>query len=241
MTRVGLRLAAIAFGVGALCVASLFFWSNHLLFALGNILLDAEKPTKADVIVVVRGDEARFERALTAALLFQSAYADRVYISSALNDLDANSMEKYGVSLPTPQQNIASVLVGRGVPCERIMLDRSASGGGTLGEANRLADFMSSQGLRVAIAVTSWYHTSRTKHILRDVLEKRNMSAVMVSADSDIGPQNWWTHRYLTITILEEFVKSMIQTVVGPIGFRDDPKTQSPDRRTKLVTACEGR
>ena len=59
--------------------------------------------------------------------------------------------------------------------------------------------------------------------LMRQVLRPTFAETLLVVADSEIGPHNWWTHRYAAITVFEEFVKLGLQATVGSIGFADDP------------------
>jgi hypothetical protein len=96
------RQCAIVTSV-ALCALLLAYLARAtVLQGLGSLLVAADAPKHADILMVVRGDEVRYERALTAATLFHAGYADRIYVSSALNDLPVMELAR-NVKLPTPQ------------------------------------------------------------------------------------------------------------------------------------------
>jgi uncharacterized SAM-binding protein YcdF (DUF218 family) len=225
-----MRLYSI-FGTIALCFV-LFLYSARtpILIALGGMLDESEPPIEADFIVVVRGDEVYFDRALTASELFKAGYSKRVYISSALDDIGAESLRKHGVRLPSAQDNIASTLLQRGVPCDAIAIDEAAPGGGTLGEMRRIKTFMTAQNLHSVVIVTSWFHSRRTGAIANDVLVKFGKRAAVVVANSDAGPGNWWTRRYVAIIVLEEFFKAVLYEVIGDLNFLDNPERSAAYR-----------
>jgi uncharacterized SAM-binding protein YcdF (DUF218 family) len=212
-----LAVAPIAFG------AALYALRVPILGEAGQLLVVSSSPVPADVLVVMRGDETRFERTLTAADLFHAGYARRVYVSSALNDLPGTELQRRGVKVTSPQEAIASILLQRDVPCAGIWLDGSQPGGGTLGEARRLSAVMINRNLASALIVTSWFHTRRTGWIMDRALGRAGRKFTIVTAHSRTGPHNWWTFRYSAVTVLEEFFKLGAQATVGNLEFSDDP------------------
>jgi uncharacterized SAM-binding protein YcdF (DUF218 family) len=175
------------------------------------------------LIVVMRGDEEFYDRALTAARLFREGYAPAVYVSSALADRGSQRLRSRGIVIPSGQENIVSILQQSGVPCDRIILDRGPGGGGTEGEMHRVLRVAQARGAVSVLIATSWFHARRVAMLMRQVLRPSLADTLLVVADSEIGPHNWWTHRYAAITVLEEFVKLGLQATVGLIGFGDDP------------------
>lgn len=235
-----LRRSVFVAGVAvAALTLALYVFRLPALTGLGRLLVAAALPAHADVLVVMRGDETYFERALTAAELFHKGYADRIYVSSALVDLGSAALRQHGLKMPSAQDNIVSILLQQHVPCDRIIVDANSPGGGTLGEVNRLAAAMERLKFSSALVVTSWFHTRRTRWILADVLGKSKKSAVVVIAESPIGPQNWWTYRYSTITVLEEFLKLGLYGVFGEGAFADDPPDGAvPSSGDGFAKAC---
>jgi uncharacterized SAM-binding protein YcdF (DUF218 family) len=221
--RVFRRRALIAGIAIAAFVLALYLFRLPILTGLGRMLVAAAPPVHADVLVVLRGDETYFERTLTAASLFHTGYADRIYVSSALVDLATAGLRQHGLNMTSAQDNIVSILLQKNVPCDRIDVDASVPGGGTVGEARRLAAFMSQRKFSNALVVTSWFHTRRTSWIMNSVLGKSGKTAVVVVADGPIGPKNWWRYRYTSLTVLEEFIKLGFYAVGGGAEFVDDP------------------
>ena len=236
MRRWRLLLLIVAVGVGAVLYAA----GPIVLAGIGSFLVVGGTPGKADVIVVMRGDEEFYDRALTAARLFNRGYASAVYISAALADRGSQQLQARGITLPSGRDNIVSVLRQSGVPCDRIVVDRGSGGGGTAGEMRRVLQMTQARGISSILVVTSWFHARRVAMVMRQVLRPSLTDMLLVVADSSIGPHNWWQHRYMTITVFEEFVKLALQATVGSIGFSDDPREEPGPAATGSPPSCAG-
>jgi uncharacterized SAM-binding protein YcdF (DUF218 family) len=100
-----------------------------------------DTPRPSDVIIVLGGD---FNRAKEAALLFQRKLAPKILISGA-GDWPLYEME----------------LIRAGVPPDAIEIeDRSHS---TRDNACFSSRWLSKEGVRTAVLVTSWFHTRRAR------------------------------------------------------------------------------
>jgi uncharacterized SAM-binding protein YcdF (DUF218 family) len=233
------RLALIAAGIAGAAFAVIAIERVPIMVGAGSFLDVGAAPVKADLIVVLRGDETYFERALTAADLFRRGFAPYVYVSSALSDLAEAALAARGIRVSSPQQTMASVLMQSGIPCGRILLDRSPPGGGTVGELKRVRATLQARGLHSALVVTSWFHARRARLIAHRVIEQQGLSAVILVANGETGPQNWWHYRYLAITVLEEYAKYLIQLFPGQLSFVDDPEpTNRPKPQLQPPAPC---
>ena len=221
-------------------MAGVLAWIGRdaLLKRAGSFLLDPDAVAKADVAVVVRGDEVRFDRAVKAAALVRDGWTDRIYVSSALDDLAARALARKGVVVAGGQDNIASVLVQQGVPCERILLDAGPPGGGTVGEMRRLRAFMRSNGLESALLVTSWFHTRRVKRTAAAILPGFRLA--VLAADDEDAAQRWWRQRYVTQTVVEEYGKLLLSGLAINPSFGDDPPSAPPEMRPRPPAPCAG-
>jgi len=229
------RLALLTLAVG---IVLAWIWRDALLRRAGTFLLDADAAAKADVVVVVRGDEIRFDRALKAAALVRDGWSDRIYVSSALADPAARVLAVKGVVLPSAQDDIVSVLVQRGVPCERITVDAGPPGGGTEGEMRRLRAFMTSRGLTSALLVTSWFHTRRVKRTAAAILPE--FRRAVLAADDEDAAQHWWSQRYVAQTVVEEYGKLALAMLAITPRFADDPPSEQPPGRAGPPAQCAG-
>jgi len=236
----GWRRRAARMALLVIAVAGVLAWANReaLLKGAGTFLLDPDAVAKADLAVVVRGDEIRFDRSLKAAALVRDGWTDRIYVSSALDDLAARNLAAKGAVLASAQDNIVSVLLQRGVPCARIAVDTSPPGGGTAGEMRRLRAFMLSSGVKSALLVTSWFHTRRVKRTAAAILPEFRL-AVLAADDEDVA-RRWWRQRYVAQTVVEEYGKLMLAKLAINAGFGDDPPTEQAPGRVGQPVRCAG-
>jgi uncharacterized SAM-binding protein YcdF (DUF218 family) len=206
----------------AMALVGSYVFRDPVLVVAGKFLERTDKPFSADVIIVIRGDEVYFNRALTAAQLFHEGLAPRIYVSSALDDLAAPYLAARGVIANKMQDNIARVLNQSHVPCDRILLDSDQPGGGTPGEVNRIRAMLAAQGYSSALVVTSWYHTRRLHVLLEAALKNSKISLAIIAADEPTNAANWWRRRYIAIAVLEEYMKLIIAWLPFQPRFGDD-------------------
>lgn len=219
---------ALIIAIGAVVVFGGYSLRYRLLVAAGKFLERADAPFAADVIVVIRGDEVYFNRALTAARLFNQGLAPRVYVSSALDDLAAAALQARGVTMPKAQDNVASVLMQSHVACAQILLDHDEPGGGTAGELNRIKAMLTARGYSSAVLVTSWYHTRRLRLLANAAFGNAKISFAVVAAEEPTNAASWWRRRYVAIAVLEEYVKLSMAWLPFQPRFGDDPARARP-------------
>jgi uncharacterized SAM-binding protein YcdF (DUF218 family) len=207
----------------------------QVLTGLGNFLAQEDSASRADVIVVIRGDEVFFNRALTAAQLFEIRLAPYVYVSAALEDNAILPLRARGIQLPSARDNILAVLRGSGVPCERILLDQSPPGGGSAGEIARIKTMLDARAFSSAILITSWYHSRRVRVQALHALKDAGKSVAVIRATEPTNPSNWWMHRYVAIAVLEAYVKLVLDWLPFPLRFADDP---SQPETAAVVPQC---
>lgn len=214
---------ALIIAIGAIVLIGGYSLRYRLLVAAGKFLERTDAPFPADVIIVIRGDEIYFNRALTAARLFHQGLAPRVYVSSALDDLATPALRARGIIMNEGQANVAAVLMQSRVPCGQILLDHSEPGGGTAGELNRTRAMITSRGYSSALVVTSWYHTRRLRALLETAFKNSKVSLAIIAAEEPTNVSNWWLRRYIAIAVLEEYVKLIIAWLPFQPRFGDDP------------------
>jgi uncharacterized SAM-binding protein YcdF (DUF218 family) len=192
---------------------------------MGKYLDNDDNPEIADVIVIMRGDN-NHRRTMEAVRLYNSGYSNCVYISRALNDKSNEWIRKYGVTMPSEQDRIKSILTQFGISDNNIILENREPGGGTLGEIGRVRRMMNNHNFKKAIIVTNWWHTRRTSAICNYILDETEMQLYVVSATDDISnPSNWWKYRYEAQKVLEEYFKLLIfySSTFYELKFSDDP------------------
>jgi uncharacterized SAM-binding protein YcdF (DUF218 family) len=173
----------------------------YWLAALGHVLVNAEPPRKADVIVVLAGDWMG-HRIVRGAELVRQGYATKALVSSPVHH--------YGV----PEGDLAVQFA------ERKGFDRAGlepiliKGNSTQEEAIELLREVRRRGARRVLIVTSDFHTRRTRRIYESL---RGDLEVFVTAAPypAFHPDTWWKAREGRKVWLLEFTK----LVTGAFGI----------------------
>ncbi|MDG4658126.1 YdcF family protein [Ectobacillus antri] len=113
-------------------------------------LIIQEKPARADVIIVLSGDQKRLEK---AAALYEQGYAPYVLLSKS--DTKRFSVEK---------------AVKLGVPRERIIEEKHATS--TYTNALYTKELLERRQFQTAIVVSSDYHMQRVRLVFERVYDK---------------------------------------------------------------------
>ncbi len=202
-----------------------FSFREQILNKIGLFLLIDMKPEKSEMIIILRGDR-NYSRTIEGVAMFKDGLADQIVISTALNDNLSLKLKSLGVTLPSQQEQIASILTQMGVPKDRIILDRQSPGGGTLGELKRIRNLIKRKDCSKIIIITSWYHSRRSYLMCKRVFKDDNVKFFIVATKNDISSSsNWWKYRYETINVIEEFPKLLFYYLnsILNISFKDDP------------------
>lgn len=113
--------------------------------------VEAEEPTKSDVIVVLGGgDQGRVKQ---AAELYEEGYADEVLITASEKDGSTSGLK--------------TVAEHYGIPEEALSVENAATS--TYTNALNTVDFMEAEGFESAMIVTSDYHVDRAEFIFDKV------------------------------------------------------------------------
>ena len=176
-------------------MAALLLTHGIWLAWLGNFLVKAEPPDKADAIIVLAGDVTG-SRILTAADLVRKHYAPVVLVSGPF--------EIYGHNEAFLAIDYA---VSKGCPKDwfRPVTHRSNS---TRDEARALASVLRREHYSKVLLVTSDFHTRRAGSIFRRSIPGLNMLVVAAPAP-DFHPDSWWTSRPSQKVFLQEWAKTL--------------------------------
>jgi len=191
----------------------------------GRFLVKTDDTIHADVAVLIRGDR-KYQRALEVGRLILSGKAECAYLPKALSDQDVNRLTDFGVYIPTEQERNREVLRQLQVPDDRIIMGTRPPGGGTEIEALRVLGMMHDQGFKSAIIVTNWWHTRRVHSIYSRIGKAYVLDFKVVAARGDpSGPSNWWKYRYVSISVIMEYIKLFIHYfhMHTILTFADDP------------------
>ncbi len=178
----------------AAVAAALAIFHAQWLPLLGQFLVTAEAPRKADAIFVLGGDHFG-ERIIHAAQLVRQGYAPKVYVSGPAgifdhyeSDLSIEFAQKRGYSdVPfVPLQN----------ECKS-----------TRDEAERYMPEFRSLGFKHVLVVTSNFHTRRAGRIMRTAGAEPAIHMIAAPA-RDFRPEDWWRRRQDQKTLFMEWSKT---------------------------------
>jgi uncharacterized SAM-binding protein YcdF (DUF218 family) len=184
--------------IGVLLLAGWVF-RERLLNACFDVLVAAEKPAHADMIVVLAGDGNGL-RILTAAHLVREGYAPVALISGPNGYYE------------TPECDVAiPFATKRGYP-ETYFRHFHAHNKSTEEEAHDIIGELRKQDVKSILVVTSGYHTRRAGKYYKHI---PGIEARMIAAPDRYAEHGtWWKEREGRKTVFFEWSKT-IATVAG--------------------------
>jgi len=190
--KCGLFLLVMSIALAAGAAAGLIY--------AGEWLSAADRPLKADAIVVLGGD---FSRPFQAADLYHRGLAPRIYVSVPARNNDYRLLDESGIPYPRDEEIVRQVLVKKGVPASAIEF---------LGE-NLISTAAEAQAARAVFAkraprllvVTSPYHLRRARMIFSDALPLASIR--MIATSYDTFPSSWWKDQDAARNVLLELAK----------------------------------
>jgi uncharacterized SAM-binding protein YcdF (DUF218 family) len=178
-----------------------FLFPGRILWAMGSVMVDAESPRKADLVVVLGGD-AGGRRVVKGAELVREGYAPKMLISSG------------PIVYGRPESELAAdYAVSHGYD-RGAMICFTRPQHSTAEEAFNLGAIMRKMGVHSALLVTSPSHTARAARLFRARLPEMEIHPVAAPDPAWCGGR-WWTARECEKTWFLEAVK----TVTGPFGL----------------------
>jgi len=173
-----IRYSFVALIVAAIAIVAIPPVRTAFLLGLGNALVNAGAPEKADAIGVIGGDQTG-RRILLAAKLAQEGYASKVYVTGVRgiygyyeSDLAIDFAVKHGFSrdlfVPIHKGALATTDEARDV----------------------MLPVVRKAGAHKFLLVTSEFHTARAGRIYRR--EAPDMKVVVVAADTPYWDHGYW-------------------------------------------------
>jgi uncharacterized SAM-binding protein YcdF (DUF218 family) len=162
---------------------------------VGDSLVSASDPVKADMALVLAGDW-RGNRIKTAGDLVRAGYVPGVLLTGP--------MELYGLNEADLAVQFA---VANGYQREwfhPIKIQATS----TFEEARGLASEIERRGIRKLLIVTSNFHTSRAEKIFRKALPETIEIRMIAAPDPYFQPHDWWHTREGWKTVFYEFSKT---------------------------------
>ena len=175
----------------------LFLLSAVAISQAGRFLeAPAETPLHVDAIVALGGESG--DRALTAASLFRDGFAPRVLVVGM-------EMSPAGVR-PAYLNWRAQVLVGQGVPLERMIFDANSTS--SWEEAVNTRRTMETNGWQRVLVVSDPYHMRRLQWTWGKVFKDSRLSFTLVAStpqwwDAD----RWWRDENVALVVINEYIK----------------------------------
>jgi uncharacterized SAM-binding protein YcdF (DUF218 family) len=195
------RLSIMLAGVLILALL-LYLFRRPILTRVGAFLVVSDPPAAADLIYVLGG--GLDTRPLKAAQLYRSGYARRIVVPAS----ETGTAERLGIR-PNNALESARLLQRLGVPDSAIVLLRQPGGStSTLDDARILAVYLKRHQFRRVIAVTSEFHTRRSRWALRKILGDLPVELRMAAADDPrYDVDDWWTREAGMIDCITEYIK----------------------------------
>lgn len=179
----------------AIVVVVLFFEREVWLAALGRFLVESEEPFRADIVVVLAGDD-HGNRILKGAELVRQGYAPKVLVSGPEC---CYGMHESDLAIP--------FAVRHGYPADWFV-PLPFRGFSTREEARFVLAGLARLGVRRFLLVTSDYHTRRAARIYRGLVAPGSFR-VIAAPDWAFTPDGWWRTREGEKQAFYEWVKTL--------------------------------
>jgi uncharacterized SAM-binding protein YcdF (DUF218 family) len=186
-------------GLATLAIVAVLLVLFHapILAALGNFLVKAGGPQKADIIVVLAGDGFG-RRILAGAELVKQGWAPKALISGPNGNYG-----QYECDLAIP------FAVRAGYP-ESYFIHFEHTGRSTMEEARAVSEKLRAMGAKRVILLTSDYHTRRAGKIFRRMAPDIDF-IVVAAPDEFFKPDSWWRDREARKIFLYEWMKTVAE------------------------------
>lgn len=195
--------------IAAVC-ASLWLLRAPIMVAAARFLSVHDPLRRADAIFVLGGDPDI--RPYAAAELYRRGLAPRVLVPG----METGRLAADGL-IPTQTELFLRVLHKEGVPDSAVeVLNLPGGTSSTTEDARVLADWVHRTGARRVIAVTTTYHTRRTRLALRRALKGREVRVMMYGAATrGYTERDWWRYEGGLTTYFNEYVKLLRYEIAG--------------------------
>lgn len=177
----------------SIIVLIVIFWFSAPLWLpeVGRLLVLDEIPNRAEIIIVLSGDDEGY-RLRHAFNLYQKGYAKKILLSGG-----TNLWEETGIDL------MKKYLVKLGVPQEDILSEKESES--TVENALFSKKVLEKRGLKSAIVVTSPPHTRRVSIIFKKAFSPKIKVSVCGNPDA-FQFEGWWRKpNYRRMVVREYF------------------------------------
>jgi len=202
--------------IGMATITAILLGFCLLAFA-GHWMAVNEKPTKADYILPLAGDNHRL---IKAAELYRSGYASTILISNARHLPPSHLLQlKWKMGYPNySSDQFNSLLLGL-LGAQSAKLESFGDGHiSTMEEVEALKTHLNGQTPRILV-VTSPYHARRAKMIFEEILPECAVSVTVT--DEDSFDQKWWKDQKSAQNLIMEFAKTAYYLMGGVFRSTD--------------------
>jgi uncharacterized SAM-binding protein YcdF (DUF218 family) len=176
-----LKIRLLRWALPVAILAGVILAYPHWLRGLGNFLVAGQQPFKADIIVVLSGDD-RGNRILKACELVQQGWAPKILVSG-MECCYGN--QESGLEI--------AFAVRHGYPADWF-IPLPTKGTSTTAEAREIVSALARRHVGRFIVVTSNYHTRRAARIYRGLVPAERFRMV-AARDWIFRPGDWWRSR----------------------------------------------
>jgi uncharacterized SAM-binding protein YcdF (DUF218 family) len=175
-----------------------------VFLGVGQWLVVQDPLDHADVIVILSGRMP--QRALEAARIFHSGYADHIWISQP--DSPVDDLKKMGIEYLGEDFYNEKVLLAQKVPADAIhVLEKPVAN--TEDEVREIVDLMHGVNAHTAIVVTSKPHTRRVRTIWGKIAPSDLHATVRFTTDDAYDGAHWWRHTSDALDVVREVLGLM--------------------------------
>jgi uncharacterized SAM-binding protein YcdF (DUF218 family) len=189
-------------GIILLVVLGLYLSYPFVLNGAARFLIVQDKIQKADVIVILGGDN-NGERVKEGVSLFKQGYAKHLLMSGgplAWRLTSAQLMKKQAMESGIPEKAI-------------ILEDRSRS---TREDAEFCLPIVQKHKFGSVIVVTSSYHTRRSAGVFKKIYSPAGIKVMVYPArKSEFNPDRWWLRHEDAAHVIWEYVSLVLYFLKG--------------------------
>jgi uncharacterized SAM-binding protein YcdF (DUF218 family) len=175
--------------------------------AMGRWLVVRETPAPADYLLVLGGDSE--VRPVVAAWAYHQGLARKILYSQP-----SDRFEREVPFDPPERELIPAILQKAGVPA-RDIIALPGEVDGTLGEGERLADYLRTHGGESVLVVTTNWHTRRAGWILQKKVGDSARIQMLPAPSPGFDPETWWRSPGGLEMVLAEYLKIIWSSLRG--------------------------
>lgn len=196
------RVVWALFALAIILISSAVVFKENLLRQCSVFLIREDQPQPSDAIIVLSG--GGYDRGNKANQLYQAGFAPVVICTGANPIYDIRS---FGLDTLESHASAANLL-RLGVPDSSIQI--LTAGTSTVEEADTLKHFLSMNGYKNVLIVTSRLHTRRVKKVLAQKWKDTPVKYRVCGAPSSrFDELNWWKSEDGLIALNNEWLKTV--------------------------------